>query len=234
MYAQFLFKVILLSGGTTFCSGYDLKLFAECPRGTHPCNQKMPWDPYLDYNAMKRCNDCIMSLWRSFKPVIAKIRGVAIGGGSDIALSCDVTFMAEEAKIGYPPARVWGCPTTAMWVYRVGMEKAKRLLFTGDVLNGTKAADIGLVGEAVPDHQLDETVNRFIERIITVPSNQLFFQKQVINNAIEMMGLGTSQVLATLFDGMSRHTPEGINFQHKAHVMGFKKAVMERDSGPKN
>lgn len=224
-------KVILLYGsGRAFCSGYDLKLYAESPRGTTPGSQKMPWDPFQDYAFIGKANECIMTLWNSLKPVIAKIHGVAIGGGSDIALCTDIIFMAEEARIGYPPARVWGCPTTAMWVYRVGIERAKRILFTGQLLSGKEAASIGLVGEAVPEHCLDEAVDHFIERIITVPSNQLFFQKQVVNNAVEMQGLAASQRLSTVFDGMSRHTPEGVAFQQRAEEAGFKVAIMERDA----
>lgn len=225
-------KVIVLSGnGGVFCSGYDLKKFAESDRGEFVGNQKMPWDPYIDYRLMNKCNDHWMSIWKSLKPVIAKIECVAIGGGSDIALCCDITVIAEDAKIGYPPSRVFGCPTTAMWVYRVGMERAKRILLSGQILSGKEAAEIGLIGEAVPADQLDDAVNRIVKRLVTVPTNQLFFQKQVINQAIEQMGLFSSQRLSVLFDGMSRHSPEGILFQKRANEVGFKQAVKERDSG---
>lgn len=191
----------------------------------------MPWDPFQDYLFMSRCNKAWMSLWHSLKPVVCKIRGVAIGGGSDMALCCDVTFADEDARIGYPPSRVWGCPTTAMWCYRVGMEKAKRILFAGEIMSGKKAAEIGLIGEAVPADQLDNAVDAHIQRIISVPSNQLFFQKQVINQAMEQMGLLNTQRLATVFDGMSRHTPEGVAFHKRMQEVGFKEAVKERDSG---
>ncbi|ELT89301.1 hypothetical protein CAPTEDRAFT_127607 [Capitella teleta] len=223
-------KVILLSGKNVFCSGYDLKLFAG-ERGVTPGSQKMPWDPYTDYQMMNRCNKAWMSIWHSLKPVVAKIRAVAIGGGSDIALCCDVTFTSDDARIGYPPSRIWGCPTTAMWCYRVGMERAKRILFAGEILSGKKAASIGLIGEAVSDEDLDSAVDSFVERIISVPTNQLFFQKQVINQVIEQMGLLNTQRLATVFDGMSRHTPEGVAFHQRMQEIGFKKAVQERDSG---
>jgi enoyl-CoA hydratase len=224
-------RVILLYGKNSFCSGYDLKKFAEGERGSMLGSQKTPYDPYIDFKFMSRCNRSFMSLWHSHKPTIAKIRGVAIGGGSDMALCCDVTFIADDARIGYPPSRVWGCPTTAMWVYRVGAERAKRILLTGEILKGRRAADIGLIGQAVPDSQLDEVVDSFIQRIVTVPTNQLFFQKQVINQAIEAMGLLNTQRLATLLDGMSRHTPEGIAFQERARQVGFKQAILERDGG---
>jgi len=122
-----------------------------------------------------------MSLWHSLKPVVCKIRGVAIGGGSDMALCCDITFISDDARIGYPPSRIWGCPTSAMWVYRVGMERARRILYTGEILTGIEAARIGLVGQSVTDSELDETVDKFIQKMVTVPTNQLFFQKQVIS-----------------------------------------------------
>ena len=213
-----------------FCSGYDLKQYAEGARGTEG-SQKMPWDPYTDYKFMSRANRSWMSLWRSDKPTICKVNGVAIGGGSDMALCCDVTIVADDALIGYPPSRVWGCPTTAMWFYRVGMERAKRILFTGQILKGKEAAEIGLVGESVPAEELDAATDRFISRIITVPTNQLFFQKQVINQAVEQMGLFSTQRLATVFDGCSRHTPEGVAFQERCQEVGFKQAVRERDEG---
>lgn len=225
-------KVILLGGaGNVLCSGYDLKKYAEAPRGTVLGSQKMPWDPYLDYKWMWRSTEAFMSLWRSLKPVVCKIEGVAIGGGSDMALCCDITVMAEEAKIGYPPARVWGCSTTAMWVYRVGIEQAKRILLTGNLLTGRQAEKTGLVGECVPQTDMDDAVEAIIQRLVNVPTNQLWFQKQVINNAVEQMGLVSTQRLATLMDGMSRHTPEGIAFQERAFKVGFKQAVKERDSG---
>ena len=223
--------MIVLSGKKVFCSGYDLKKYAEAERGSQPGSQKMPWDPYIDYKFMARCNDAWMSLWKSLKPTIAKINGVAIGGGSDMALVCDITIATNDTLIGYPPSRVWGCPTSAMWFYRVGMERAKRILFTGEILTGEQAAQIGLIGEAVPSEELDSTVDKMIKRMITVPTNQLFFQKQVINNAVEQMGIFQTQRLATLFDGMSRHTPEGVAFQERVHKVGFKKAVQERDDG---
>jgi enoyl-CoA hydratase len=172
-----------------------------------------------------------MSLWRSDKPTVVKIHGVAVGGGSDMALCCDLTFMAEDARIGYPPSRVWGCPTTAMWAYRVGAERAKRIHFSGELVRGTDAAAMGLVGEAIPAAELDAVVDKTIARIVTVPTNQLFFHKQVVNQAIEQMGLFNTQRLATIFDGMSRHSPEGIAFQQRTMEVGFKQAVKERDSG---
>ncbi len=134
--------IVLAGAGRGFCSGYDLKDFAET-QGENPGVQSMPWDPMIDYRFMKRCTDDFFSLWRSYKPVICKVHGYAVAGGSDIALCADIVIMAEDAKIGYPPARVWGCPTTAMWVYRIGAEKAKRMLLTGDLIDGRAAKACG-------------------------------------------------------------------------------------------
>ena len=120
--------VIVLSGaGGAFCAGYDLAAYAQAA-GSNPGVQEMPWDPMKDYAMMMRNTERFMSLFRSHRPVIAKVHGYAVAGGSDIALCCDLIVMAEDARIGYMPARVWGCPTTAMWVYRLGPEKAKRML----------------------------------------------------------------------------------------------------------
>lgn len=222
--------VVLTGAGPGFCGGYDLKEFAEKP-GENPGIQKMPWDPMIDYGFMSRATRDFMSIWRCRKPVIARIHGDAIAGGSDIALCCDIIVMSEDARIGYPPARVWGCPTTAMWVYRLGAEKAKRLLFTGDLISGAEALDLGLISEAVPPQELDAAVNSLTDRIKGVPKNQLMMMKLLVNQAYENMGLASTQAMATLFDGIARHSPEGLWFKQRAEEAGFKQAIAERDSG---
>ncbi|CAN5847418.1 crotonase/enoyl-CoA hydratase family protein [soil metagenome] len=221
--------IIVTGAGRAFSSGYDLKDFAE--NADAPYSQDMPWDPMLDYRLMGRNTDQFMRLFRCHKPTIAKVRGVAVAGGSDIALCCDLVVMAEDALIGYPPARVWGCPSTAMWVYRLGPEKAKRMLFTGDLVSGTEAANMGLVLEAVPDDQLDDRVAELADRMTGVPRNQLMMHKLMVNQALDNMGLGSSQMIATLFDGITRHTPEGMWFKNEAERAGFAAAVQQRDSG---
>jgi enoyl-CoA hydratase len=220
--------IVLTGAGRAFCSGYDLELYAERP-GPAPYSQDFPWDPMVDYAMMSANTQAFMSLWRSLVPVIAKVRGYAIAGGSDIVLCADLVVMAEDARIGYPPARVWGCPTTAMWVYRVGAERAKRMLLTGDLVTGRDAAAMGLVALAVPDAELDGAVEALVARIVGVPRNQLAMQKLMVNQAYENMGLAGTQLIATLFDGIARHTPEGVAFKRRAESVGFKQAVRERD-----
>ncbi len=223
-------RVIVLSGaGRAFCSGYDLEIFAEQPR---PCpgSQKMPWDPMVDYRLMSANTRSFMRLWNGHKPVVCKVHGFAVAGGSDIALCSDLIVMAEDAKIGYPPARVWGCPTTAMWVYRLGAERAKRMLLTGDLIDGAEAARIGLVSQAVPADQLDDAVEALAARMASVPLNQLMMHKMLVNQAYANMGMQTTQMLATIFDGIARHTPEGVAFKERAERDGFKQAVRDRDS----
>ena len=222
--------IVLAGAGRAFCSGYDLKEFAEGAAET-ACTQSMPWDPMLDFRAMKGFTDDYFSLWRSYKPTIAQVHGFAVAGGSDIALCCDLVVMAEDARIGYMPARVWGCPTTAMWVYRLGAEKAKRMLLTGDTIDGRTAKDWGLVIDAVPEGELAATVTRLAERMAGVPKNQLMMQKLMINQAYDNMGLASTQMIATLFDGITRHSPEGQWFKHYAEDKGFHEAVRLRDSG---
>lgn len=224
--------VIVVEGaGKGFCGGYDLAHFAEGQR-EHPCQQEAyPWDPMVDYGQMKRYTDDFMSLWHSAKPTIAKVHGAAVAGGSDIALCCDLLVMADDARIGYMPTRVWGCPTTAMWTYRLGPARAKQLMFTGDVIDGAKAADWGLANLAVPAAELDEAVLRLAERIAGVPRSHLAMHKLVVNQVMLTMGLEQSQMLATLFDGITRHNPEGLWFRRYAQQAGFKAAVAWRDSG---
>jgi enoyl-CoA hydratase len=222
--------IVLAGAGRAFCAGYDMKKFAEGDPGNRWI-QDMPWDPMRDYRGMKANTDDFLSIWRSYKPVICKVHGYAVAGGSDIALCADIVIMAEDAKIGYMPARVWGCPTTAMWVYRLGAEKAKRMLLTGDTVDGKTAKAMGLVYDAVPAAKLDGAVNALAKRMAGVPKNQLMMQKLMINQAYENMGLANTQMIATLFDGITRHSPEGVWFKKYAEKHGFHEAVKWRDSG---
>jgi enoyl-CoA hydratase len=224
--------VIVVEGaGKGFCGGYDLSQFGE-GRIDHPCQQERhPWDPMEDYAYMKRNTDDFMSLWRSAKPTIAKVHGHAVAGGSDIALCCDLLVMADDARIGYMPTRVWGCPTTAMWTYRLGPTRAKQLMFTGDTIDGATAAQWGLANEAVPAAQLDAAVMKLASRIAGVPRSHLAMHKMVVNQVMLAMGLEQSQQMATVFDGITRHNPEGLWFRRYAQAEGFKAAVQWRDSG---
>jgi enoyl-CoA hydratase len=221
--------IVLAGAGRAFCAGYDLVEYAE--RKTPLIQSEMPWDPMRDYAIMKGFTEQFMALFKSYKPTICKVQGYAVAGGSDIALCCDLVVMAEDARIGYPPARVWGCPTTAMWVYRLGAERAKRMLLTGDLIDGREAKAIGLVADAVPAKALDARVEAWAQRMAGVPQNQLMMQKLMINQALTNMGLETTQILATIFDGITRHSPEGMAFKRRAEKVGFKRAVAERDSG---
>jgi enoyl-CoA hydratase len=225
--------IVLTGAGRSFCAGYDLIDFAErkSPSAGGQDAVKGPWDPMVDFAMMYRNTQDFMSLWRSHKPTIAEVRGHAVAGGSDIALCCDLVVMAEDAKIGYPPARVWGVPTPAMWIYRLGAEKAKRMLLTGDLITGKEAAAMGLVLEAVPESELNARVVALATRIAAVPKNQLMMVKLTVNQAIESQGLTQTQMFATIFDGIARHSPEGVWFKRLAEEKGFKEAVRERDGG---
>ncbi|MDE2375949.1 crotonase/enoyl-CoA hydratase family protein [Bradyrhizobium sp.] len=224
--------VIIVEGaGKGFCGGYDLVGYAEST-ADRPCQQEsFPWDPLVDYAAMKRNTEDFMSLWRCPKPTIARIHGHAVAGGSDIALCCDLIVMADDARIGYMPTRVWGCPTTAMWTFRLGPTRAKQLMFTGDVIDGRTAADWGLANLAVPASELDAATMKLAQRIAGVPRSHLAMHKMVVNQVMLTMGLEQTQMLATVFDGISRHNPEGLWFRRYAQHHGFKAAVEWRDSG---
>jgi len=161
--------------------------------------------------------------------VVCKVHGFCVAGGTDMALCSDLLVIAEDAKIGYPPARVWGSPTTSVWAFRIGIEKAKRLLFTGDCLNGTEAVAWGLATECAPADQLDARFEILLERIARMPINQLVMMKLLINQTVLSAGLPSTQILGTFFDGITRHTAEGYAFQRRAAEVGFKQAVRERD-----
>ena len=222
--------IVVRGAGKAFCAGYDLKHYAEGDP-TNEITQPMPWDPMRDYRFMKRNTEDFMSLWRSHKPTIARVHGYAAAGGSDIATCCDFIIMEDQARIGYMPVRVWGCPSPAMWVYRLGPMRAKRLMLTGDLIDGRTAHEWGLATEVAPLQELDARVQALAERMAGVPKNQLMMLKMVINQAVDMMGLEQSQSLATLLDGITRHTPEGLWFKRYAETYGFPAAVEWRDSG---
>jgi enoyl-CoA hydratase len=239
--------VIALAGnGKGFCGGYDLVASAEqmdvgirsdLPEGS-PLDPRVQmqnhdprgvWDPMVDYAMMSRNVRGFMSLFWSEKPVVCKVQGFCVAGGTDMALCSDLLVIEDTAKIGYPPARVWGVPTTALWMARLGVERAKRLLFTGDCLSGREAVAWGLGVEAPPADQLDERFEALLARIAQMPINQLTMMKLLTNQALAAQGLHTTQVLGTVFDGVARHTREGFAFQQRAAEVGFKQAVRERD-----
>jgi enoyl-CoA hydratase len=229
--SQTIHVIVVEGAGKGFCGGYDLSQFGE-GQIDHPCQQeRAPWDPMLDYAYMKRNTEDFMTLWKSAKPTIAKVHGAAVAGGSDIALCCDLLVMADDARIGYMPTRVWGCPTPAMWTFRIGPMRAKQIMFTGNTITGKTAADWGLATLAVPADQLEAETMALAERIAGVPSSHLAMHKLVVNQVMLHMGLEQTQQLATLMDGITRHNPEGLWFRRYAQEAGFKAAVEWRDSG---
>jgi enoyl-CoA hydratase len=247
--------VMLLSGnGPGFCGGYDLVESAEGmgartaeaaggarveppPEGS-PIDPRViaanhdprgTWDPMVDYAMMSRNVRGFMSLFAAGKPVVCMVHGFCVAGGTDMALCSDLLVIEDEAKIGYPPARVWGSPTTALWAHRIGAQRAKRLLFTGDSLSGREAVEWGLAIEAPPAERLRERTEILVERIARMPVNQLMLMKLLVNQTLYAQGLHATQVLGTVFDGITRHTAEGYGFQQKAAAEGFREAVRERD-----
>jgi enoyl-CoA hydratase len=220
--------VLMLAGnGKGFCGGYDLVWSAEGQLPNHDPSE--PWDPMLDYTMMSRNVRTFMSLFHCTKPVVCKVQGFCVAGGTDMALCSDLLVIAANAKIGYPPARVWGSPTTSMWAYRLGPQRAKRLLFTGDSLSGAEALEWGLAIEAPPQEQLDARVETLVERIAQVPVNQLQMMKLLVNQSQYAQGLHATQVIGTVFDGITRHTKEGYSFAARAAEAGWREAVRERD-----
>jgi enoyl-CoA hydratase/carnithine racemase len=239
--------VLALSGnGPGFCGGYDLVESAEgmgsqrsgsAPPGS-PLDPAVmaanhdpggTWDPIVDYAMMSRNVRGFMSLFHCGKPVVCSVHGFCVAGGTDMALCSDLLVIAADAKIGYPPARVWGSPTTALWAHRVGAQRAKRLLFTGDSLSGAEALEWGLAIEAPPAERLVERTEILLERIARVPVNQLVMMKLLVNQTLYAQGLHATQLLGTVFDGVARHTAEGYAFQAHAAREGFREAVRERD-----
>jgi enoyl-CoA hydratase len=239
--------VMLLSGnGEGFCGGYDLVESAEgmgaATASAEPAGSPLDpavmaanhdpagtWDPMVDYAMMSRNVRGFMSLFTANKPVVCMVHGFCVAGGTDMALCSDLLVIDAGAKIGYPPARVWGSPTTALWAHRVGAQRAKRLLFTGDSLSGEEAVEWGLAIEAPPAELLRERTEILLGRIARLPVNQLMMMKLLVNQTLYAQGLHATQVLGTVFDGITRHTVEGYAFQQRAGEAGFREAVRDRD-----
>jgi enoyl-CoA hydratase len=234
-------RVILLrADGPAFCAGYGLDWSTQAQAAEGEVRERV-WDSVADYQMMSRFVATYMKLWYASKPTIAAVQGWCIAGGTDMVLCADLIVAGESAVFGYPPARVWGTPTTAMWVYRMGLEQAKRYLLTGDEIPAPEAARIGLILEAVPDGELQEHAAGLAQRMARLPLNQLQMMKLLCNQTAESMGMASSRTLGTLFDGIARHTQEGLDFVARAGEIGFRDAVRERDdpfgdygSGPRS
>jgi len=225
--------ILLRARGRAFCAGYGLdwstRAQAAAETSERAGEDARVWDSVSDMRMIGSFVDVYMKLWYARKPTIAAVQGWCIGGGTDMVLCADIIIAAEGASFGYPPSRVWGTPTTAMWVYRMGLERAKRYLLTGDEIPAPKAAEMGLILETVPDDELEEHALAFARRMAQVPTSQLVMLKLLCNQTVENMGFASSRQLGTLFDGIARHTQEGLDFVSRAQEIGFREAVRQRD-----
>lgn len=229
--------IVMRGAGRTFTAGYDLN--PGDGRVPPPRRYDAPtvphrdgaWDPVRDYMFMGHNMKRFMKIWECPKPVIAQVHGYALGGGTDLVLCADLIFMAEDAIIGYPPSRVYGTPTTMLWVYRLGLEHAKQFLLSGDQIDAATALRIGLVSKVFPAETLSEETERYARRFANIPANQLALNKLLINQAYENMGLRTTQMLGTFFDGVTRHTEEALRWRESFGEIGFRETIRRRD-GP--
>lgn len=221
-------KVILLRAeGPAFCAGYGLDWAVEAQ--TRQADSPRVWDSVADLREISRYVDTFMKLWYSRKPTVAAVQGWCVAGGTDLVLCADIIVAEEGATFGYPPARVWGVPTTPLWVHRMGLERAKRYLLTGDEIPAPEAARLGLILETVPSQSLKEHAEALAERMARLPLNQLIMLKLLCNQTVENMGLQSTRLIGSLFDGIARHTQEGLDFVARAGEVGFRQAVRERD-----
>ncbi|MFZ0378438.1 MAG: crotonase/enoyl-CoA hydratase family protein [Solirubrobacteraceae bacterium] len=225
-------KVIVVRGaGRSFCAGYD---FAG---GFHHWDEMLTtdggWDPGKDFALAASPyapTQRFMSMWRTPKPVIAQVHGWCVGGGSDLVLCADLIIAAEDAQIGTPCSRLWGCYLSGMWVYRLGLAKAKEHALTGKPLSGREAADVELINSAVPFDQLEAAVAEQARQLASIPSSQLAAMKLIVNHAYENMGLRATQTLGPILDGLMRNTPEGLSFVEQAATAGVRAATQQRDA----
>ena len=227
-------KVIVLRGaGRAFCAGYDFSGgFHHWDEGIATAGQ---WDPGKDFVAATAPQlaptQKLLSIWRCPKPVIAQVHGWCVGGGSDFALSADLVIGSEDAVIGTPYSRMWGAYLSGMWIYRLGLAKAKEHALTGKPLTGRQAADIELINRAVPFDELEQAVAAQAAELAQIPLPQLAAMKLVVNQAYERMGVGATQVLGPILDGLMRNTPDAREFIELAETDGVR-TVVERRDGP--
>jgi enoyl-CoA hydratase len=225
--------IVLRGIGDTFTAGYDLTAGGawdtpyDAPRVEH---REGAWDPVRDLQFMTNNVRRFMSIWHCPKPVLGEIKGWAVGGATDLVLCCDQLYMASDAHIGYAPSRVYGTPTTMLWVYRLTMEHAKQFLLTGRAIDAQTALRIGLVSHVLPPAELSTFIEEEAKLYRNIPANQLALNKLLINQAYENMGLRTSQLLGTLFDGITRHTEEAYRWQESFAEKGFREVIRERDA----
>lgn len=230
-------SIILRGSGRAFTAGYDLDFGVRDPAfrtysyGAPPVDiRDGGWDPVDDYMMMSHNARRFMKIWECPKPVIGQLHGWCVGGGTDLALCCDLIFMAESAQIGYAPSRIFGTPTTMLWVYRVGLEHAKEFLLSGDAIDAAEAHRIGLISKVFPDDELAEATEAYAARFAHIPANQLALNKMLVNQAFENMGLRTTQMIGTLFDGTARHTEEARRWVDGILIDGFRETIRGRDA----
>jgi enoyl-CoA hydratase len=226
--------VVLRGEGRVLTAGYDLVAAGDGGWGSPydaPSPEARPgaWDPVRDMQFMGRNVERFMKIWHCPKPVIGQIHGWAVGGATDMVLCCDQLFMAEDAYIGYAPSRIFGTPTTMMWVYRLGLEHAKQYLLTGEAIDAETALRIGLVSRVYPADELSMRAEEYAMRFKHIPGNQLALNKLLINQAFENMGMRTTQLLGTFFDGVTRHTEEAYRWAESFKEKGFRETISERD-----
>lgn len=230
--------IVLRGAGGTLTAGYDLgadNRDADYVPWTTPYGAKGPqprdgaWDPVRDYQFMNQNVQRFMKIWECPKPVLGEITGWAVGGATDMVLCCDQLYMASDAHIGYAPSRVFGTPTTMMWIYRLGLEHAKQFLLTGRAIDAETAYRIGLVAHVVEPADLAKTIEADAQRFRNIPANQLALNKMLVNQAFENMGLRTSQMLGTFFDGVTRHTEEALLWAEDLSERGVRDVVADRD-----
>jgi len=227
-------KIIVLRGaGRSFCAGYDFgggfHLWDEyiTTNGAWDSGKDFAWATAQGLAPTQK----FMSMWRAPKPVIAQVHGWCVGGGSDTALCADIVIASEDARIGTPYSRMWGCYLSGMWLYRLGLTKAKEYALTGKPLSGREAADVGLINRAVPFTQLEDAVHQMARQLASIPLSQLAAMKLVVNQAYENMGLNSTQTLGPILDGLMRNTPDAIDFIRLAEKDGVRAAIAARD-GP--
>ena len=222
--------VILRGAGRAFSAGYDLAEPQRSAgrRGGASYRGGRSFDD--DAWQLERAQRFRMAIFDMHKPVLAQVHGHCLAGGTDVALLCDMVIAADDARIGFPPARDLGALPNNMWLYNVGPQWAKRLTLTGDTITGAEAAQIGLVMKSVPPELLEAEVEGLADRLALIDADLLAANKRIINLGLELMGARTLQRLACENDARGHLAASARGFVKTAAEKGLKAALTERDA----
>jgi enoyl-CoA hydratase len=217
---------VIAANGPSFCAGYDLtQNVAQAGTATPAADY-----PYVGAGGFQRSVvDLWTSMWDLSKPVIAQVHGHCLAGGSELATGCDLVYVAEDARIGYPAVR-FGTPDMQYHAWLMGMRRGMELMLTGDSMTGTEAADWGFANRAFPAGELARETLRIAQRIANIPSDVLQVNKRTVHRAMDQMGMRQALRAGTELSIVNSGSEGGREFIDNIRKLGLTEALNIRDA----